>query len=700
MSHLRRVLSILFILLLVSACDTVTPEPAAAPTETPTLTPTVTATPLPQPTPLPRAIDLTRATDPTQQAYMRIIHAAPNAPTFNVYVERLAVATNLSYTQSTEPSGIVAGEYTLRVIPSGTRLDESSAIFETAFSPKGGESLILMFTGTPDALTMSSFTESTETLGKNQSRITFIQAVQGSGSITMQQNNVDLTPPLAFGGAALPVTLASGSINLDFRNESGILYSYPITLQERVSYTLVLVGQPDNLAVIKGEIRAPGNASIRAVNAVTSLMSLDVTLDEILLANNLDYSRASERRAVPAHIYAVNVYPAGADRSSTQPLASRQLVANNDDVVTLIIVGSSDDLRVVDYRENLSPTSPSQTRVAFMNILSGFPSVRVETQAGPMETVGDLGFGQPPQIATLETAGIYTFFWNKVEAGTAGEQVESVQNVIFEPGRTYLYMVTGVLDSPPLILSERVGINEELAGLALGETPTATPEIPTRVRFVNAVSGGLPMTLRLNDSPLVSALAYSNGSNLNIVSSGDYTIEAQVAESGEILATAEVSFDTASDYSIFAYGFGTQNIQLMVVSDAGVVVGGNSPHFRIVNTTGSGDAHFGLAYSSSTAANTNPSRLSESPAGELFRRSIPFGVTTIIGMNARQATVSNVLLAPLGTYDVHVLDVVTNEIAATIRQVNLQPGILYDVVAFQYPESRRVEGFVLPYPVD
>jgi hypothetical protein len=69
-------------------------------------------------------------------------------------------------------------------------------------------------------------------------------------------------------------------------------------------------------------------------------------------------------------------------------------------------------------------------------------------------------------------------------------------------------------------------------------------------------------------------------------------------------------------------------------------------------------------------------------------------------MNARQATVSNVLLAPLGTYDVHVLDVVTNEIAATIRQVNLQPGILYDVVAFQYPESRRVEGFVLPYPVD
>jgi len=694
MGHLRRVFFILLVLLSVAACDTPTPEPTAPPTEMPTLTPTATLTPPPQPTPLPRAIDLTRATDPSQQAYMRVIHAAPNAPMFNVFVERLAVATNLSYTQSTEPSGIVAGDYTLTVVPLG----ESEPIFETDFSPKGGESLILIFTGSP--LAMSSFTESTESLGKEQSRITFIQAVEGSGSITMQQNTVDLTPPLAFGSAALPITLSSGSINLDFYNDGGVLLTYPISLQERVNYTLILVGQADNLTVIKAEIRAPGSASIRAVNAVTTLTALDVTLDDLPLANRLDYSRASERQDFPARIYNVSVYSAGADRSTAQPLVSSQLIANDDDIITLIIVGENEDLRVIDYREDLSPTSPSDTRVAFVNILSNFPNVRVENQAGSIESVGDLGYAQPPQTATLETAGVYTFFWNKVDGGTATEQVESVENVIFEPGRIYLYMVTGALSTPPLILSEQVGIDDGLTGLAVGEIPTATPEIPTRVRFVSAINGGLPMTLTLNETPIVSNLAYSDGSGMNVIPSGDYTVDAQVAETGEILASTTATLDPSTDYSIFAYGFGTQNIQLLVVSDSDVVVGGNSPYLRLINTTSSGDAQFGLAHSLSTGTDANPSRNSESPTGELFRRSIPFGVTTMVGIEARQGSASNVLLAPLGTFDIHVIDMVNDEIAATIRQVALQPGTHYDVIAFQYPESQRTEAFILPYPAD
>lgn len=693
MGHIWRVFLIILLLLLVAACDTLTPEPSATPTETPTLTRTVTPTPLPQPTPLPRAIDLTRATDPAQQAYMRVIHAAPDAPTFNVFVERLAVATNLSYTQSTEPSGIVAGDYMLRVVP----LNETESLFETSFSPKGGESLILIFTGTPAALKMSSFTESTEPLGKEQSRITFIQAVQGSGSITMQQNTVDLTPALAFGGAALPVTVSSGNVNLNFRSESGVLLSYPINLQERVNYTFALVGQPDSVKVIKAETRAPGSASIRALNAVTSLVSLDIVLDDLLLANNLDYSRVSERRAVPAHIYTVNVYRAGTDRASELPLTTSQLIANDDDIISLIIMGTPEDLRVVLYREDLSPTSPSQTRIAFSNILSNVTNIRVETQAGPIETIGDLGYAQSPQIATLETDGVYTFFWNKVENGAAGEQIESTQDIIFEPGRVYLYLVTG--GTPPLILSERVGIAEGFAGLALGETPTVTPETPTRIRFVNAVYGGLPMTLTVNGLPISTGQAYGDGSVLHIVSSGNHTIEAQITESGEGMASMDTSFDPVSDYSIFAYGFGTQDIRLLVVNDSSLVLGGNSPHFRLVNTSIS-DGQLGLAHSTSASTSANPSRFSESPAGELFRRSIPFGVTTIVGMESRPGSVSNVLLAPIGTYDVHILDTVTKEIAATIRQVNLQAGIHFDVIAFQHPDSQLVEGFVLPYPSD
>src|SRR5690606_17048319 len=130
-TFMGRITLLLFLIAaLVTACAQ-SPQAAPTPTELPTPEATATNTPPPEPTPLPSVLELTRATDPSQQAFLSVAHAATSVPIFDVYVERLAIATNLNFGQATQPSGIVAGEYFLRVVPNGVRPDAGQILYET-----------------------------------------------------------------------------------------------------------------------------------------------------------------------------------------------------------------------------------------------------------------------------------------------------------------------------------------------------------------------------------------------------------------------------------------------------------------------------------------------------------------------------------------------------------------------------------------
>src|SRR5262245_60497056 len=110
---------------------TITPE---APTETPTASgPTPTAPYIPQ----------TIAENPSEQVFVRVVNAMPDTPAVDVYLELLAIATNLNFAQNTEPSGVVAGDYILRVVPAGNTPTDSP-LLEQPMSLQGGQSLILV----------------------------------------------------------------------------------------------------------------------------------------------------------------------------------------------------------------------------------------------------------------------------------------------------------------------------------------------------------------------------------------------------------------------------------------------------------------------------------------------------------------------------------------------------------------------------
>jgi hypothetical protein len=690
------------LLLVLVACSTISPAPTATPTHTavPTATPALTATPLPEPTALPRVAELTRATNPAEQAFVSAIHAAPTVDTFDVYLERLAIATNLSFGQFTQPTGIVAGEYFLRVVPQRVRPDAGQVLYETKLNLQVGRSLLLVFTGTTDNLLMSAFPQSTEALDAGQSRVTMIHALPDAPPITVLQNGVPLTSPIPFGSAAYPIVMASGTQELTYRADNGVTINHTLELQDRFNYVLVLAGSvfdEENLRFIETRSRAPGRASIRAVNASAAITPVDVYLNDNLLAANLEYTRTGERQYGPAQVYTVAVYPAGADRSASEPLFSSQVVANNDDVISLLIIGSPEAPLLLPYRENLEPTAPDAARITFVNTRADIPRVRIETQSRILDEVGELGYSQQPRPIELG-AGTYTFTWLQMENGSPKALVELAPDVQLEPGRSYLYLFTGRITDPPIILSDPVGLDPSLVP-AVVEPSAPTPEGPTRVRFINAIKGSLPIDIALQGQPIIGELAYGSASILLPVPSNEYAV--QVRQAGQVVLDDLINLEPATPYTVIISGFGTDPVELLLLDDSAVLTTGDSAHFRLINTTIFGELELALAVSRAESINTSTTIFSESPGSDIFRRSLAFGIDPVRNLDAVAGrSFSNPALAPLGPHDLHVIDTAVNMIAASIRQVDLKPGAHYDLIFFQNRDTIQVEGFAVRYTTD
>ncbi|MBZ0291908.1 MAG: DUF4397 domain-containing protein [Anaerolineae bacterium] len=693
---MRRFRHLLMIVLLFAVACSQQPLPTLIPTASPEPTEPPTATPLPTPSPLPSVTELTRASDPSQQAYVRVIHAAPDVPTIDIYIERLAVGANMDFGATTEPTGIVAGDYFLRVLPRGARPDSGEELLETEITLAPGDHTMLIFTGTLDALEMTAYPESNAPLDRGQSRVNFINAIAGSSDFTVTANT---TLNLPAGERSAPLLIAAGDTALTFQSVATQPFEYPISLQERTDYTLILAGSADNPTIIQIQTSVPGIASLRVINAAEALGEIDVYIDGQPLATQLPYTRAGERQNFPANSYTVSIYHAGDDQNQAEPLYTTSVIANNDDVLSVLVTGQSPDIRVVPYREDLSPTPPDTARVAFVNPKSDVSRVRVDTQVGPLEAVSDLIYGQEPVTADLPLVN-YTFFWNAVEDGGVTTQLESDSNIQFEAGISYLYLFTGRGNDQALIFSERVGI-EAPATTADANTDTQSEtiqETPTTIRFINAVNGSVALDLYLDDTLVVSAIESTLGSDLTGVGTGPFIIQVAASSTADFVASLDATLEPSTPYTVIAYGESLEDIALAIVTDSGRPQG-SAAQVRLFNGATADMTQLGLAYS--PAAEPGTDRIGTPPDASNFRRSVAFGMERIIPITDISAgTASAFGIVPAGITSVHILDTTDDpdSVASTISGVELEPGRLYDVVAYQESDSPRVNAFILAYP--
>jgi hypothetical protein len=560
--------------------------------------------------------------------------------------------------------------------------------------------VMLVLTGTPADLRIVPFPESLEPLDQGQSRVTFINMIQSDEAFGLQHDGADLASPLNFTWASPDRIVPSGETTFDITQNTVGIIEYTVNLRERYEYHLILAGTPADPVIIFTQAAMPGRSHIRAINASSALPAVDIYLDDDLVAGNLEYTRATNRLMRPAGSYTASVYHAGNPPAQTSPLGTFPVLTNNDDNLTLILLGTENDLRLIPFREDLSPTAPDEARVAFINTRSDVLRVQLDTQTGLLSDIGSLGYGQSPVVANLPLIN-HSFFWNALEDGQVAEQLETASNVQFEAGRSYLYLFTGSGVDQPVILSESVGISTATTTGLDGEiSPGITGDSLSRIRFLNVLENTQPLDLLVNGELITTRVPYGQSADAVGVPDGDGEFEIVISGSETVIVAAVDVLEPGMVYTLAVYGDSPEDAHISLVRDTDLLPSATSASFRLFNASTGGDAVFGLAYSPAQTIGQDSSI--QPPDSETNRRSMTIGMEPVFAIRDIQpGEFSPTGRIPIGIYALHILDTLDSpdSVAGSTSGFQLEPGQHYDVIVYQEAETRLVRGLVVSYRV-
>lgn len=704
----------LLILLALSACQaqpslpTIVPTtepPSATPTPDASPTPTLTRTSRPSPTPAP-ALPQAIAPRPDLQAYLRFIHAAPESAPVDVYIDSLPIATFVAYGQFNTNIPMSEGDYSLTIVPQGAP-DLSQPILRQAISIRGRQQVTLVYYGQADDPRLLAHIEDTTPARPNQARLTLINAISGSLSVRLFSQDTPIIQATTSGTASTAVNQPAGEGLFSVRDGELELLSERLNARALKAYTFVVFGLPDaiqNLRLIALQADLAGIASVRAINMGIGNDGLDVYWGDQLLSESLSYRSLSPRFTVPAFSQTVRIYPRGADRSQTQPVLEETVGLSPGDVVTLVIIGEPNLLRVVPFREDLSPIIGNNARIAFMNTLPTVP--RVQRQSNVQETI-ELRYGEISRTELIP-AGDLPLSWIRLEGGQPTEGLEFVRNLTLEAGKSYLYLFAARNFDEPILIETNVG--------ALQPTPDPstipTPVLAPQARFVNGVEG-LTLEFRLNDVPVANLESFQSSSPL-LVDAGQNVITVHNIQTQLPIARLIYGIIPGEKFSFYVYATSFSTFDLLAVRDNDDDLSADTPIVRLVNLSMVG-VSYSLGYANPSVFTLQQeqtilpsvdaiseqegefSELTESQNSTVRGVTVPGGLRIWVDPQD-SGTGSAYAEAQSGTFDLYVVNPQTRSVEGLVEDVTLSADQRYDVLVILRPEAPLPRVVLLSAP--
>jgi len=217
-------------------------------------------------------------------ACVRLVHAAPDAPPVDVYLNDAEISENLEFGTATEyvvvPSGTGRG---VRVTATGTPVD--NAIIDTSLDFDPGQAYEILVTGGADDLDLTITGTDLRPLAQGQARLRIIHASPDADAfdVGVAGSEDNLFEGINFRDATDYIVLDAGEYSFEVRpggDDMTVALESDATLEEGVTYDLVALGRADEqtltllalmapVAIQTGDVATPEAASEDAAIAET-----------------------------------------------------------------------------------------------------------------------------------------------------------------------------------------------------------------------------------------------------------------------------------------------------------------------------------------------------------------------------------------------------------------------------------------------
>src|SRR5829696_2139134 len=197
----------------------------------------------------------------SSDACVRLVHAAPDAPPVDIYLNDAQISQTLEFGTATEyvlaPSGADRG---IRVTATGTPVEE--AIIDTGLDFDPGQAYELLVTGAGDDLEATITGTDLRPVAQGQARLRVINAAPDAGAfdVGIEGSEENLFEGIDFRDATDYLVVDAGEYALEVRpggEDMTVALQSDATLKEGVTYDLVALGRPDDQTLTLLALMAP-----------------------------------------------------------------------------------------------------------------------------------------------------------------------------------------------------------------------------------------------------------------------------------------------------------------------------------------------------------------------------------------------------------------------------------------------------------
>jgi len=209
-------------------------------------------------------------------ACVRLVHAAPDAPPVDIYINDAQIAQNLVFSSATEyvavPSG---GGRGVRVAATGTPIEE--AIIDAGLDFDPGQAYEILVTGAGDDLELMTTGTDLRPVSAGQARIRVVHASPDAGVIDVGVEGAEenLFEGADFRNATEYLIIDAGEYPIEVRpggEDMTVALQSDATFDEGVTYDLIALGRPDDqsltllalmapVAILTGDVATPDAAT-------------------------------------------------------------------------------------------------------------------------------------------------------------------------------------------------------------------------------------------------------------------------------------------------------------------------------------------------------------------------------------------------------------------------------------------------------
>jgi hypothetical protein len=402
-------------------------------------------------------------------ALLRFVHVVPGAAAVDVYVDGQLTIRALSYGGASSYVSAPSGERQITVTQSGI----TTPLWQQTISADPGSATTLIASST-EPLLFTAFNDDLNPLPLGRTRLTAVHALAGAPAVdVVLADGRIVIPSLAynqpFGTFDIPVDIYDFAIvPTGGTVEDALIAPAPFALNGGTSYMLVVYGTaaaPTIMVLTQPTTPEIAGGFIRLVHGIPGAPTVDVLVDDLLLAASLSEGQATEYIAVPSGAYGVSIR---ASESGDELLAAA-LTVERDVRSTAFVVAPSGIPEVRVVVDDVSAITANASVVNVINALAE-GSVAVNFSDGTTligaVTAGQnvLSIVQPSEMSLL------------IEAVVGDETVESA----IEPmggiyGGVY-YSVLAAGSPPQVFVLPSVSLAQSIASAVGDETIAAAPD--------------------------------------------------------------------------------------------------------------------------------------------------------------------------------------------------------------------------------